>query len=268
MTGALSYTAPMDVKMRREPVPSASTAAVSDPPRAMEVTRSYWFVMLAASAFGTNVGDLWAETLFPGPITSLVSLLAICAAAVWYHRRSAARTEVGYWVAIVAMRAAATNVADISTHQLALGYVTVSVLLFVLTLIAARFASPDFSRSGSPRVDGVYWTAMFIAGVFGTVAGDLIHHNIGLYNASGALCFLLAGLILIREARAPVSMLLFWLIVMAERCAGTAVGDALASHRAAGLGVPIASVCTGALTITCLWLRARLSRRWQRGLVC
>jgi uncharacterized membrane-anchored protein len=227
----------------------------------MEVTRSYWFAMLAASAFGTDVGDLWAEILFPGRTTSLASLLAICVAAIWYHRRMAARTEGGYWIAIVAMRAAATNVADICTHDLGLGYVSVSVLLGVLTLIAARFAIPDFSRSGSPRVDGAYWSAMFIAGVFGTVAGDLIHHNIGLYNASAALCLLLAGLILIREVRAPVSMLLFWSIVMAERCAGTAVGDALASQRAVGLGVLVASVFTGTLTIISLLVRARLSRR-------
>jgi hypothetical protein len=99
-------------------------------------------------------------------------------------------------------------------------------------------------RHVSPASDGAYWTAMFIAGVFGTVAGDLIHHNVGLYNASAALCVLLAGLILAREKSAPLSMLLFWSIVMAERCAGTAVGDALASRRAVGLGVPIASVCT------------------------
>jgi hypothetical protein len=79
---------------------------------------------------------------------------------------------------------------------------------------------------------------MFIAGVFGTVAGDLIHHNVGLYNASAALCVRLPGLILAREKSAPLSMLLFWSIVMAERCAGTAVGDALASRRAVGLGVP------------------------------
>ena len=51
-------------------------AAVIDLPRAMDVTRSYWFAMLAASAFGTNVGDLWAEALFPGRFASLASLLA------------------------------------------------------------------------------------------------------------------------------------------------------------------------------------------------
>jgi uncharacterized membrane-anchored protein len=238
--------------MQTERAQNASTSAVIDLPRAMDVTSDYWFAMLAASAFGTNAGDLWAEVLFPGRIASLASLLCICVAAVWYHRRAAARTEAGYWVAIVAMRAAATNLADILTHDLALSYVLAAVLLGVLTLVAARFTDPDFSRSGSPRVDGAYWAAMFIAGVFGTVAGDLIHHNIGLYNASAALCLLLAALIVARETTAPVSMLLFWSIVMAERCAGTAVGDALASRHAVGLGVPIASACTriGALVLS------------------
>jgi uncharacterized membrane-anchored protein len=94
---------------------------------------------------------------------------------------------------------------------------------------------------------------MFIAGVFGTVADDLIHHNIGLHSASAALCLILVGLIVLRESLVPLSMLLFWSIVMAERCAGTAVGDALASRRAVGLGIPIASVCTAALTIISLW---------------
>lgn len=236
-------------------------SASAPAPRAMEVTHTYWLAMLAASAFGTNVGDLWAEIVFPGLFTSLASLLVICVAAVWYHRRAASPNEAGYWVAIVAMRAAATKLADIVTHNLAFGYVLASVLLGALTLLAARFTDPDFSRSGSPRVDGVYWIAMFIAGVFGTVAGDLIHHSIGLYSAAAALCSSLAALILIREARAPASMLLFWLIVMLERCAGTAVGDALASRRAVGLGILMASTCTGPLTIISLWIRARTLRR-------
>jgi len=133
------------VKIRHELAQNLATTAVADTLRAMDVTHSYWFAMLAASAFGTNVGDLWAEILFPGRSASLASLLC-------------------------------------------------------------------------------------------TVAGDLIHHNIGLYSASAALCLILAGLIVLRESRAPLSMLLFWSIVLAERCAGTVVGGALASRRAVGLG--------------------------------
>ena len=224
----------------------------------MRVSRPYWFAMLIASALGTNVGDLWAQIVFSGRLTSLASLLAICAVAVWYDRRAAALTEAGYWVAIVAMRAAATNLADILTHDLALGYVLVSVVLAVLTLVAARFTSPDLARGGSPRVDGAYWIAMFIAGLFGTVCGDLIHHNIGLYAASAALCLVLAALILLREAYAPASVLLYWSIVMAERLAGTAVGDALASRRAVALGIVLATVCTSLLMVVALWSRARL----------
>jgi uncharacterized membrane-anchored protein len=240
-------------------------SAGSSDARAMEVSRAYWFAMLAASALGTNLGDLWAQVLLPGRFTSLATLLSVCAAAVWYDRRTAARTEAAYWLAIVVMRAAATNLADILTHDLALDYVQVSVLLALLTLIAARFTHPDFSRGGSPRVDGAYWTAMFIAGLFGTVAGDLIHHNIGLYNASAALCLALAGLILARESRAPASVLLYWSIVMAERCAGTAVGDALASRRAVALGVPLASLCTTVLLVVALWVRGRGRPRQQNS---
>ncbi|MFL5281604.1 MAG: hypothetical protein ACJ8AW_11570 [Rhodopila sp.] len=240
---------------------TSSAISAAPLPRAMDVTYAYWFAMLAASALGTNLGDLWAEILFPGRFSSLASLLAICAVAVWYDRRAAARTEAGYWVAIVVMRAAATNLADIITHDLAMNYVVASALLAVLTLVAARFTRPDPVRGGSPLVDGAYWMAMFVAGLFGTVAGDFIHHSIGLYAASGLLCLALAGLIVTRNVAASTSMLLYWAIVMAERCAGTAVGDALASRRAVGLGVLIATVCTTVLTLDALWMRARFWRQ-------
>jgi uncharacterized membrane-anchored protein len=240
---------------------SSAIVSAATLPRAMDVTHAYWFAMLAASALGTNLGDLWAEILFPGPLTSLASLLTICAVAVWYDRRVAGRNEAGYWVAIVVMRAAATNLADIITHGLAVNYILASALLAVLTLIAARFTRPEPVRGGSPLVDGAYWIAMFAAGLFGTVAGDFIHHSIGLYAASGLLCLALASLIVARDFAASTSMLLYWAIVMAERCAGTAVGDALASRRAVALGLPIATVCTAVLTTGALWMRKQRQRR-------
>jgi hypothetical protein len=63
--------------MHNELAQNTPAPTVIDLPRAMDVTRSYWFAMLAASAFGTNVGDLWAEALFPGRFASLASLLAL-----------------------------------------------------------------------------------------------------------------------------------------------------------------------------------------------
>ena len=164
------------------------------------------------------------------------------------------------------MRAAATNLADIATHELALGYIAVSISLFGLTLITARLTNPDPANGGSPRVDFAYWSTMFIAGLFGTVAGDLIHHTIGLYMASAILCAALMALILLRDVRAPTSMVVYWLIVMSERLAGTAVGDALASHRAVALGLPIATTCSLALLLLSLWFRARIGSRPAPGI--
>jgi uncharacterized membrane-anchored protein len=242
----------MSGKMTQGTVVSSLTA-----PRSMDGTHAYWFAMLAASALGTNLGDLWAEVVLPGRFSSLASLLAICAVSIWWDRRSATRTEAGYWITIVVMRAAATNLADIMTHDLAMNYVLASTLLVVLTLAAAYATRPDPMREMSPLVDGAYWNAMFVAGLFGTVAGDFIHHSIGLFASSGLLCLALAAFICIRDITASTSMLLYWVIVMAERCAGTAVGDALASRRGAGLGVLIATGCTAAVTAGALWVRAR-----------
>jgi uncharacterized membrane-anchored protein len=251
----------MDIELRDEQALSAHASPTAALPGAMDITHGYWVTMLICSACGTNLGDLWAEVLVPGLGASLASMLAISAVAVWYHRRTAIRTEAGYWVAIVSMRAAATNIADLMTHELRLGYVAVSVLLFGAALLAARFTTPGSARLGSPRVDGAYWATMFIAGVFGTAAGDLIDHTIGLSVAAVVLCLVLVGLVVMRAARLVASMAVFWLIVMVERCAGTALGDMLASKQGIDLGIVTASVCTGSVTIMALWLRGRRPAR-------
>ena len=49
--------------------------------------------MLAASALGTNLGDLWVDRLFHNRLTSLASLILICGLAIWQDRRYARRTE-------------------------------------------------------------------------------------------------------------------------------------------------------------------------------
>ena len=66
---------------------------VATAPRAMDASHPYWFAMFAASVLGTNLGDLWARFLFPDRFSSLASLLLICAAAIWYDRRSPARYD-------------------------------------------------------------------------------------------------------------------------------------------------------------------------------
>ena len=55
----------------------------------------------------------------------------------------------------------------------------------------------------------------------------------------------------------PGLKLSYWVVVLAERTAGTPVGDGLASRNGAGLGLPAATACTAALFAAALLWRER-----------
>ena len=240
--------------------PEASTLAIppqalsAAEPRTLGATPAYWFCMFAASALGTNLGDFTVDTLSLARGASFALLAAITVAAIWGDGKYGGRAEAGYWIAIVTLRAAATNVSDFLTHDLRLGYVAATTALGIATLCAGAFTR--IGRGGTPLIDGRYWIAMLIAGIFGTTGGDLAAHTLGLYAASAVLCGTVLIVLAARSRFAATSALGYWCIVLAERCAGTPVGDGLASYRAIGLGLPLAMVCTCALLAIALLTRA------------
>jgi uncharacterized membrane-anchored protein len=230
-------------------------------PRALGATPAYWFSMFAASALGTNLGDFTVETLSLGRGMSFALLAVITGLAFWGDSRFARRSDAGYWIAIVTLRAAATNVGDFLTEDLSILYPVLIVVLGLATLFAGCFTRIGEVTSTSPLIDRRYWTAMLIAGIFGTVGGDFISHAIGLYAAAAVLCTAAVIVLAARSAFAATSVLTYWSAVLVERCAGTPVGDALASHRAVGLGLKWAMVCTGGMLLIGLLLRSRERRR-------
>ena len=213
---------------------------------------AYWFSMFAASAFGTNLGDFWVDGLALSRAASFASLAVIAGLAILGDRKSREAGRAAYWLAIVVLRAAATNIGDFLTQDLALGYLPVTVALGLITLAAGGLTRGSTARSGTPAIDGRYWMTMLVAGVFGTVGGDMASHSIGLYAAAALLCLSTVIVIAIRDASASTSVVAYWCVVLAERCAGTPVGDMLASHRALGLGLPLAMACTGGLLLVAL----------------
>lgn len=229
--------------------------------RAMQTGPLFWLAMLAASALGTNLGDVFAGRLgLPGTVGFglLVASSVLAIACDWQTGR---RTELYYWIAIVVLRGAATNVADFLTEDLRLGFVPVLAVLAVATLLlGARTRAGAGTRVASPVIDGWYWTAMLVAGVFGTVGGDLMNRSVGLFASAGLLTALLLAVLAVRQRWFPAAVLAYWVVVLAERCAGTPIGDGLASRRGVGLGLPVATACTAALFGTALAWRA-----WARG---
>jgi len=226
--------------------------------RALYAGPAYWFAMFAASAFGTNLGDFWVDRLFHDCLANFTSLVVICGFSIWKDRRFAARMEAAYWVATVDLRAAASNVDDHLRQDLALVYVAVTFVLGIAALLAARSARTERECQGR-RAQGGRMVLDRDADreQVRPSGGDLTARTIDFYAAPGVFYGVLLLLIAARGSFAPTSIPINWWTVLAERCAGTAAGDTLASDRAFGLGRPVAMMCTGGLLVVALLVRAR-----------
>jgi uncharacterized membrane-anchored protein len=86
------------------------------------ITRRYWAAILVASMCGANTGDFLSHNLHLGHTRGLLPLAALFFLILWAERRARIATEAYYWLAIIVLRTAATNLADLCTHDLNLGY--------------------------------------------------------------------------------------------------------------------------------------------------
>ncbi len=269
MTGppSMSWIHPEGKRVKKDRPPSHQPFSAA-PPRSLDTGLAFWCVMFLASAFGTNLGDFWVDGLALSRPVSFASLVIVCGLAIWGDRRLGLQTELCYWIAVVALRAAATNLADFLTHDLGLSYVLTTSALGAAGLLAGYKTRPSARCVGSPLIDGRYWIAMLLAGLFGTVGGDLTSHTMGLYAAAGSLTLVLILVLGIRSQLYPTAILAYWCTVLAERSAATPVGDALASRHALGLGLQRAMLCTCALFMLSLgtrWIVGRAMRKVHAG---
>ena len=209
------------------------------------INTRYWLALSAASIFGTNTGDFVAGYLHLGHLAGLPWLLAAFLAIVALERASPVKTPLWFWAAIIVMRTAATNVGD-AFHDFRMGFgisVPVSLLLFVLTAtLYARLAPSRAVGDDTVRVNAAYWVAMMMAGVLGTVGGDLAARWLSEPGAA-FLFFALAATSIAYFGRRGVLLgaAAYWISVGLVRTAGTAAGDAIA-HR---IGLAPATVLTG-----------------------
>lgn len=224
----------------------------------------YWVCIGLASVVGTNCGDFVSRILHMGHVSGLPPLAAVFALILIAERFAPFRTQIFYWLAIVTLRTAATNIGDLVTHDFGIspwGVIAALVVLMGVTLI------PDFMRwssnrttsadeqHGLPVTDLRYWTTMLLAGTLGTVGGDLVADSFGLGTASVVFLATFAILVALRDNPIFSGKAGYWLAIAAGRTMGTDVGDFLAAVRGLGLGLPRSTLLTGmvfALTVI-LW---------------
>ena len=215
----------------------------------------FWTALCFASVFGANLGDFFARDLGLGHLKGLPFLAAALGIILLVERFDRFAHEGWYWSAIVVVRTAATNLADLLCGDLRFPRLWASVALAVALAIAVALVWNAWRRSTGQgaagrgavdaaarkrlvlSADAAYWFCMLLAGTLGTVLGDYTSHDLRLGDAKAAMvlglplaCLFAAG------ARGRIWLTgFYWVTVVMVRAAGTAVGDFLAQREVMGL---------------------------------
>jgi uncharacterized membrane-anchored protein len=218
----------------------------------------YWIALCLASVFGANMGDFFAHNLGLGHVGGLPFLAIALAVVFVLERFDRTAHEAFYWLAIVVVRTAATNLADFFSGDLRLPrpWVMAGLAVLLALSVAAAWqlswrnaANKADAQSNLLRADYGYWLAMLIAGTLGTVMGDFFSHDLHLGNAVASLVLsaLLAPFLVLGARQLLWSLPLYWTTIVMVRAAGTTVGDLLAARNA--LGLALSTAATGLLFI-------------------
>jgi uncharacterized membrane-anchored protein len=224
------------------------------------ITGRYWSAILAASMCGANTGDFLARNLHLGHARGLLPLAAVFSVILWAERRARLTTEAYYWLAIIVVRTAATNVADLATHDYRFSYGAVEFglsALLIIILLAGHWRGR--SKPGGaiplgqpglnlPATDATYWFAMLTAGTLGTASGDFMARMGGLGFSSLVLGALYGMVLLAAPGVGGMTTARYWAAIVAARAAGTTMGDLVARHR----GLSASTACTGLLLVSIL----------------
>jgi uncharacterized membrane-anchored protein len=216
----------------------------------------FWIALCLASIFGANLGDFFAH-IGLGHIAGLPLLAIAFALTLIAERRDRSIHDLYYWIAIVIVRTAATNIGDLLAGDLKLPrpWVMLGLAVLLALTVAAihdrrrRVASPD-QRRELLTADWLYWIGMLLAGALGTVIGDYVSHNLRLGDVVASLALgVPLALLFIVGSRGPIWWVpFFWLTVVTVRADGTVVGDWLAGRSMIGLA--LSTALTGLLFVS------------------
>ena len=170
-----------------------------------------------------------------------------------------------YWIAVVLVRASATNIGDFFQRDLKFSKpLTILCLSVALPVVLLPWPFRQrvlwlLSEAGSgeayPTADARYWIAMLIAGTLGTVIGDFVSYggsHMGNTASSAILSIVLAAVFLVGSRGLLTYIPYYWVCIVAVRSAGTAVGDMLADPQKCGIGLTMSTALSALLYLLLL----------------
>lgn len=140
---------------------------------------SYWTVIILTSTAGTTISDYLSRSLELGYLTDTFIMLVILAIVMVAWKRSSRnmavdaplsqKSEIFYWMAILASSTLGTAVGDLTANGTALGFGGgVIVLSSMLAIVAALYFFTKISRIAC------YWAAIVITHPLGACMGDFL----------------------------------------------------------------------------------------------
>src|ERR1700759_4644829 len=140
---------------------------------------------------------------------------------------------VYFWVIKALSTALGESTSDFLVHA-------ISPVLAVLLGFAAVVAALTLQLRQGRYVAWIYWLAVVMVGIFGTMAADVLHVGLGVpYAASSVLYALFLGVVFVVWSRTEHTLsvhaidtrrreLFYWAAVVGTFALGTAVGDLFA----------------------------------------
>lgn len=196
------------------------------------VTAAFWVIKIAATTLGETGGDLLAQTLDVGYLTSSLLFVGLFVASLLVQLRARRFHPALYWTVIVSTSTAGTTMSDFMNRTAGLGYTDGALVL--VGILATIFIGWGFSgqtfdveRITTLRGELLYWIAILVSNTLGTSLGDFLADDSGLGFGGGALVIGAVMLaVLAAHHLTPISgTVLFWAAFVLTRPLGATVGD-------------------------------------------
>jgi uncharacterized membrane-anchored protein len=235
------------------------------------VTVVFWIMKIAATTLGETGGDLLAQTLKVGYLTSTLVFFAMFLISVAFQLRARRFHPAIYWTVIVTTSTAGTTMSDFMNRTAGLGYtlgaLVLTTCLAVIFLIWWRSGQTlDVENVATFKGELLYWIAILFSNTLGTSSGDFLADDAGIGFRNGFL--LLAGIMVLLAAAHYLTTIngtvLFWIAFVLTRPLGATAGDSLSKpldHGGLNWGTKATSAALlGILVVLVLYQAMHLRR--------
>ncbi len=203
-----------------------------------ELTLLFWIMKIIATTLGETGGDLLAQTLKVGYLTSTLIFFGFFLIMLFCQLSVKRYIPPIYWAVIVATSTAGTTMSDYMDRTLGLGYAMGSLIIVVVLitiLIIWRYTEKSLSVTEikSRRGEIFYWAAILVSNTLGTALGDFLADDSGLgFGGSALLITSVLAIVVLAYYFTKISrIILFWIAFVLTRPFGATFGDLLTKPK-------------------------------------